>query len=189
MRLCVSGILLLVWAQTWTEAFPSQDHHDLDHNDIIHYVSPQSKKCSKFSSPLSLKDNNLVLGKFHFLAGFTDNRLYRTLLQLTSSFWFNITNTQTGLGLTQMNRMNGTCVESKANVTISEDTATFTVQNITSVFQFVNISSSLMTLNITASSSNISSFIEKLHLDPSKYSPDLSVHSVYLMGKAPMKSA
>uniref|UniRef100_A0A8C6UQQ2 Uncharacterized protein n=1 Tax=Neogobius melanostomus TaxID=47308 RepID=A0A8C6UQQ2_9GOBI len=109
-----------------------------------------------------------VLGRFYFMAGFTDNPLYRTLLGLTSSFWFNITDTQTGLGLHQFNKMNGTCVESRANATISGDTVTV-------------LSSSSMVLDIKATASDISSFIRKLNLDPKDFSPSLNTRSFYLM--------
>ncbi|XP_072304461.1 uncharacterized protein [Eucyclogobius newberryi] len=173
MRLFVSVILILALTLTGADPSPGSEPGP----------EPGPDACSRLDSPLLLQDKTPVLGRFHFMVGFSDNDLFRAILTLTSSFWVNITETQSGLGMDQFNKMNGTCLRTKANATLDGDTLRVTSANITSEARFLRLSESSLVLNISAFAVDVRDFVRRLHLDPDRFSPDLKVRSFYLMSR------
>ncbi|CAL1583948.1 unnamed protein product [Knipowitschia caucasica] len=179
MRVFVSLVLVLVLIETRASPIPESEP-EIRSSELVR------EECLQV--PLSLQNKTKVSGQFYFLHGFTDNHLYRTLLNLTSSFWVNITETESGLTMEQFNKMNGTCLKTLATVAISGDTGIVTVANMTSQVQYFSLGDSSLVLDITASSPGVRDFVKKVNLDPDQFSPDLNARAFYLMSHDPVVS-
>ncbi|XP_033830848.2 uncharacterized protein LOC117378370 [Periophthalmus magnuspinnatus] len=191
MRLFVSLVLILALSRTRADPSPNLESRPETEAEAGPETKPEtnpepgSEECRRLNTRMSLEDKSPVLGRFHFLLGFANHSLYRTILNMTSSVWVNVTETQTGIALNQFNKMNGTCVRSAANATINGDMVKVVMYNITSEFQFLTLSETSMVLDIKAFSPDVRDFAQKLHIDHTHFGPELRVRSFYLMSRRP----
>lgn len=80
--------------------------------------------CEDLVKPIQVQDMTLVMGRWWFLAGFSDNKVYTDILKVVNSSWmtFAPTNKADVLILSQGNKINGKCEFSTVNMTLMGNT-------------------------------------------------------------------
>ncbi|KAJ0055209.1 hypothetical protein NL108_012726 [Boleophthalmus pectinirostris] len=170
MRLFVR--LVLVLALTWTRASAnSGPGHE------------SGSECHRLKHTMSLKDKTPILGQFHYIQGFSDSPFYKSFLKMTSSFWYNITETSSGFYMQQFVKWNGTCVVLASNATIKGHTAVVHLHNMTSWVQVFNVSQNSVLVRARTKAQNIHNFLHHLRIDPTEHKPDLDSVSLYLASR------
>ncbi|KAJ0003798.1 hypothetical protein NQD34_008896 [Periophthalmus magnuspinnatus] len=175
MRLFVSLVLVLALIQTRADPSPSPGHGS----------EPTSEECGRLNPAMSLKDKTPILGQFHYIQGFSDSLFYKFFLNMTSSFWFNLTETSSSFHMQQFVRWNGTCAVLEANATIEGNTAKVHLHNMTSWVQIFQVSLDSFVVRARTRAQNIHEFLKALRMDSTGFRPDLDSVSLYLASRRP----
>ncbi|XP_056154819.1 saxitoxin and tetrodotoxin-binding protein 2-like [Lampris incognitus] len=87
-----------------------------------------SEDCEQLLTPLPLDDLSKLFGRWNFIEGFTDHKLFSDILSVVDSSWIDITPTPSNnfLVVYEFNKINGTCNISTSNMTLTGDKTTVT---------------------------------------------------------------
>ncbi|XP_041663994.1 uncharacterized protein LOC121523257 [Cheilinus undulatus] len=80
------------------------------------------EECEPLIKPKQITGASEFHGRMHTIMGYTDHKVLKAILKIMQNSWMDLTQGPAGpnyLAMIQRNRMNGTCISSKANVSIS----------------------------------------------------------------------
>ncbi|XP_023148870.2 uncharacterized protein LOC111583854 [Amphiprion ocellaris] len=142
-----------------------------------------AEECEPLIRPLSMADPSLLHGRTHLLVGYTDNDIFKAILNHTHSSWLNITAGEDGgLVITEANNMNGTCIGSKTNLTIEDDMARGLFADIQTGFHILPTCEGCLVFSVNSTADDIKKILEVFRVENPSDSHEFKARSVYLLG-------
>ncbi len=153
--------------------------------------APTHEECQPLVTPLSMADPSKIYGRVNVLMGYTDHDVFNHILKVTDSSWIKLSQSPLGPNevlMTEENKMNGRCFGSSVNITIDGNTLTTapylpSIANITSVFHVLPSCDDCLVLSVNTTASNLDQFVMLLNISSSVTHEEITVHSLYLMGR------
>ncbi|KAK1892261.1 Saxitoxin and tetrodotoxin-binding protein 1 [Dissostichus eleginoides] len=142
------------------------------------------EECQPLVTPFSLADPSMMYGRSYILAGYNDNDVFKAILKTLESSWMNVTDSPSGVFMSQFNKLNGTCLLSRETVSVTFDGNTASVS-------FINMSTTMHILpggdglTVTSVNSTVKHFdlvLKNLNI-PSENREEISLRALYLMGR------
>ncbi|XP_041868086.1 uncharacterized protein LOC121656919 [Melanotaenia boesemani] len=143
------------------------------------------EECQPLITPLSLVNSSVIHGKFKFLVGFTDHEAFKAVLKATDSGWLNIRESPTNTSeviMSQENKINGTCLSSRANATIENNTITARLINVTSMVHVLPSCDSCLVLDINSTLKNSKDFLQVMRISDPTEANEIQARALYLFG-------
>uniref|UniRef100_A0A3Q1E991 Uncharacterized protein n=1 Tax=Acanthochromis polyacanthus TaxID=80966 RepID=A0A3Q1E991_9TELE len=117
------------------------------------------EECEPLIKPLSMADPSVLHGRINLLFGYTDNDIFKAILNATHSSW------------------NGTCSGAKTNLTIEGDTARGTG------FHILPTCDGCVVFSVNSSANDSKKVLEAFGVENPSDSQELKAHSVYLLAR------
>ncbi|KAM4629994.1 uncharacterized protein ACJ7VT_022728 [Polymixia lowei] len=136
--------------------------------------APAPEDCPPLVAPLPLDEPSKILGRWIFIEGFTDHKMYDTILKTVNSSWISITpstsSNNNSLILLDNDKTNGKCNMSASNLTISGNTVKFVHDTYSGVFQTLPTCPECLLLDINSTMKEL----------------DAPIHSLYILARSPV---
>ncbi|XP_051794311.1 uncharacterized protein LOC110952413 [Acanthochromis polyacanthus] len=142
------------------------------------------EECEPLIKPLSMADPSVLHGRINLLFGYTDNDIFKAILNATHSSWLNITAGEDGgLTVSEENNMNGTCSGAKTNLTIEGDTARGVLAEVQTGFHILPTCDGCVVFSVNSSANDSKKVLEAFGVENPSDSQELKAHSVYLLAR------
>ncbi|XP_008296078.1 uncharacterized protein LOC103369202 [Stegastes partitus] len=142
------------------------------------------EECEPLIKPLTMAIDAKMHGKVHFLLGYADQEDYKIIMNLTDSYWGNVTVSPTNhneLLITQMDKINGTCLFSKMKLKFEGSTASAALPNMTLDYQFLPTCDGCMLALVNSSAKNLRKFLADMELKHTTDADEIYGRAFYLM--------
>ncbi|XP_051925842.1 uncharacterized protein LOC127603539 [Hippocampus zosterae] len=145
---------------------------------------PTPEECAPLLAPLPLNDRQQLSGKWTFISGYTDNKVFDAILKISGNTRVTISaaaHNDKDLVLYEEMMMNGTCFGTKMNMSIDGNVASGKMQNISSAYHLLPTCDGCQLLSINSTGHNLKTFLEAfgIHLDEA-VNDEISARSLYL---------
>ncbi|XP_075306491.1 uncharacterized protein LOC142368246 [Odontesthes bonariensis] len=144
------------------------------------------EECQPLVTPLSLADPSVMYGKVNFLAGFADHDVFKAILKVTESSWVNVTgspSSPTEAVMSEGNKINGICLDSRTNMTIKDDIASATLPNMTWALHVLPSCDGCLLLSINSTVKNTKKMLEMMKVSTADDADEIRARSLYLLGR------
>ncbi|KAF3706878.1 hypothetical protein EXN66_Car000049 [Channa argus] len=165
MNLCLSSLFLVVGLFLSSSALTPEE-------------------CRPLVTPLSLADPSMMFGRTNFIVSYTDHEVYKNIMKVTDSTWFNITTSPSSpneLVILEESRMNGVCFASTSNITIDGNTGRSSYANITIAFHLLPSCDGCLVLSINSTAGNIDKMLKLINFTSTE--KEITAYSVYLLAR------
>jgi len=146
--------------------------------------APTPEECHRLVEPVSLSEPSTMFGKFNIIMGYVDKEVVNNMMKIMESSWVKFAaspSDQYGFVISQMNKMNGSCIAATANVTVQGDKGTVSVANITSSFVMLESCKGCLVLSMNSTSRHMDKVLRQLSIDAPVGEEELNYRSLYLM--------
>ncbi|XP_070403733.1 saxitoxin and tetrodotoxin-binding protein 1 [Nothobranchius furzeri] len=148
--------------------------------------APTPEECNQLVKPLSLADPSMMFGKMHFIAGYTNHKVYKAVLKITESSWVNIKaspSSNTQVLMTQENKFGGICLGSTVSVTIDGDTARASIPNINSVFHVLPSCNGCLVFSINSTARHMKELLKLMKIKEAFEDDEIHTQVLYLLSR------
>ncbi|XP_071375295.1 saxitoxin and tetrodotoxin-binding protein 1-like [Centroberyx affinis] len=130
--------------------------------------APTPEDCQRLLTPLPLDDLTKMHGRWNFITGFTDHKLFEDILKTVDSSWILVKpspSSNNTLIMAEENLMNGKCNTSTAVMTVVGDTVNVAHENnISSTFQMLPSCADCELLLISSTIKEVDTPIRSLYM-------------------------
>ncbi|KAJ4944185.1 hypothetical protein JOQ06_012730 [Pogonophryne albipinna] len=125
-----------------------------------------------------------MYGRSYILAGYNDNDVFKATLKTLESAWMNVTDSPSGVFMSQFNKLNGTCLllRETVNVTFDGNTASMSFINMSTTMLILPGGNGLTVTSVNSTVKHFDLVLEKLNI-PSENREEISLRALYLMGR------
>uniref|UniRef100_A0A8C6MDK9 Uncharacterized protein n=1 Tax=Nothobranchius furzeri TaxID=105023 RepID=A0A8C6MDK9_NOTFU len=148
--------------------------------------APTPEECNQLVKPLSFADPSVMIGRMHFIAGYTNHKVSKAILKITDSSWVNIKaspSSNTQVLMIQEDKLGGVCLGSTVRVTIDGDTARASVPNMNSVFHVLPSCNGCLLVSINSTARHVKEFLKIMKIKETFEDDELHVQSLYLLSR------